>query len=153
MNRSNNIFNHDIMLFIDALEEMNIETIKKIVLENNPDFSQELRYNIFCLKEGLNVMHSLGNNRLKFSKKFFRIFTYSCPIDEKIIDYYRCKFTGNKTRQHLSLFVEVYKNRICSFYDVTDVKKAKGCIPIDNLQVLAIPIGEDLNSQLSFLGL
>ncbi len=73
--------------------------------------------------------------------------------DGRQIKLHRCKFSGNNTKQHLSIFFEVFNNRITQFYDVVDVKKKEGCIPCDNLQVLMIPIGEDLESQLRFMRL
>jgi hypothetical protein len=129
--------------FIDAFEKMDINTIKVILLKNDTALFAEFNFFFNYLSAAFAVMEALGNTELKLSKKFYRVFTSPDDHSKKTIYHNRCKFLGNKTKQHISVFIDVFEDEVIRWYDCTDVKKKVGEIPIDDLQIICVPF-EDM---------
>ena len=129
-------------IFINAVEEMNIEKLmqfKLTGLTHSSGYPNEFS----CLEEAFAVLRTLGNTQLNSSNKFLKSIPHRFLKNDQT---YRYKFIGNHTSHHLSLYLHVVKNRICKFYDVIDIKKG-GCFPIDNMQILTVSI-ENIESQM-----
>jgi hypothetical protein len=85
-------------------------------------------------------MRKNNNTRANFDNRFFKTIK-----GEGNTIYYRTKFCGNKTRHFISLFFEVRDLVLTDIYDVTDVTKKDGTIPIGKNQILVFPLHEKYN--------
>ncbi len=129
--------------FIAAFQKMDIATLKKILLKDNTNQFAVYEFDLNYLSEAFDVMQALGNIELKLSKRFYRVFKSEDIYTKKSVYHNRCKFIGNKTKQHITIFIDECENEVTRWYDCTEVKNKIGEVPIDNLHIICVPF-EDM---------
>jgi hypothetical protein len=123
---------------ISSIEEMKTDQIKKYVCD---DFSGVyVGHSFIFLQQAFEKFISLGNTELVFYHRFYREFDVEINLGIHIHKICRTKFIGNKSGHILSLFFVLDEGKIKDFYDVTDVKKILGTVPISDKQILVYPL-------------
>ena len=128
----------NINLVFLAIENLNSDMLKPFIKDLEGFYRNEAVLNE--MKNAFDEMRKHYNTRAGFDKRFFK----KIEGKENTI-FYRTKFCGDKTRHFISLFFEVRDSVIINIYDVTDVTKKDGTIPIGKNQILVFPLHETYN--------
>lgn len=134
--------NFDIIL--DSIEEMDTDLLCSVFYKNFKGlYGKKITLKYF--NEAFDKIKGFGNSKLRFNLKFFKVFNDEITKQINDLDYIpkllRCKFVGNKTKNHISIFFTINNNEeVVDLCDVLDLKKKVGEIPIDKYQIVIFPI-------------
>ncbi len=129
----------DLEKFIEAFQKMDKKNVKSILDKTNPEDFDDISFDVDFIFSAFTVMEALGNTELKLSKKYYRVFSAPNMYSNKMFYHHRCKFIGNKTKQHISIFINICDDIIVSWHDCTNVKNKLGEVPINDLQIICVP--------------
>ena len=128
---------------LDSMEEMDSDKVSDLINHNLSESLYNKQGNHEQFTKAFEQMKVLGNTKLKFIKKSARVINYPAvyPLfhKQKILNF---KFVGNLTKNHLTLFFILHNEKVVNIYDVIDVKKKVGSVPLDNFQILVFPIND-----------
>jgi hypothetical protein len=128
----------NINLVFLAIEHLDCDMLKPFIKDLKSLYRNESL--LSEMNTAFEEMRKNNNTRANFDNRFFK----TIQGEDNTI-YYRTKFSGNKTSHFISLFFEVRDLVITDIYDVTDVTKKDGTIPISKNQILVFPLHETYN--------